>query len=173
MLANSLVYRQTVEHVRHTLQKYEEVFSVVPAQIDGGRFCRELLAQIDSMLMGVREAPVTLQRAAESSGYSADHLRRLIREGLLPTYREGRKHLVLLSEVPVRVHGARSAKHNAASGPVLPDTSTTETVGSEYALTTASPSEASRPTLAPAAIPSYDPIADARSVLARVRGAKD
>lgn len=165
MIANSLAYQQAVKVVRDKLKKYEEVFTAVPAQIDGARFCRDLLSHIDSLLDGALETPVPLQQAAENSGYSVDHLRRLIHDGLLPTYREGRKHLVLLSEVPTRMRGARSAQRSVVSA-----TAPRELAALTESVPTPAPMVEEQSGLAPLATPAYDPVADARSVLARVRG---
>ena len=183
MIANPLALQEAVKALRDSLVQYERVFATVPAQIDGARFCRDLLTQIDAALGEALEKPVTLEQAAGASGYSSDHLRRLIREGQLATYRlkGGHKHLVLLSEVPTRVRGARSAQSEEA-----PATPTAKRLVDAQepspgpaahpaelpaAKAPAAPREA-LPALAPPPAPAYDPVADARSVLARVRGGK-
>jgi hypothetical protein len=157
MIANSFATIQAVNVMRDALIRYESTFAPLSAQIDGALFCRALLAQIDGVLGSALEQPVTLEKAAKLSGYSSEHLRRLIREGQLATYRaEGeRKHRVLPSEVPKRHRGARSntpAAEPHASKDVVPRTP-------------------AAPALALPRFGTYDPIADARSVLARVRGA--
>lgn len=156
MIANSFATWQAVNVVRDALIRYESTFAPLSAQIDGALFCRALLAQIDEVLGSALEQPVTLEKAARLSGYSSEHLRRLIREGQLATYRaEGeRKHRVLPSEVPKRHRGARS-----------------NTPAAEPAASGDADSHPSAPrALALPRFGTYDPIADARSVLARVRG---
>lgn len=168
--ANTHKCRQAVAILHDTLTKHEAIYSAVPTQIDGALFCRTLRAQLDSVLGSALEEPVTLERAADASGYSAEHLRRLIREGQVPTYRQvgERKHLVLLSEVPVRRRGARSARAEATSSPMPPVRSDSVWTGPAATASGERPTRSEMPpTLALLSSPEYNPNADARSALAR------
>jgi hypothetical protein len=97
------------------------------AMVDGAELCDALLADLESSVAASSEEPLTLQEAAAESGYSPDHLGRLIREGKLPNL--GRTHApkIRRGDLP------RKTTHRLAS----------------------------------AAADSYDPITDARSLLAR------
>ncbi len=54
------------------------------ALVDGAELCDTLLAELDALVRASADAPLSLQHAAAESGYSADHLGRLVREGKLP-----------------------------------------------------------------------------------------
>jgi hypothetical protein len=68
------------------------------AQVDGAALVEEFLSDLEAM--AADEQPVTLTRAAAVTGYSADHLSRLIKSGKLKDH--GRKHAprVKVSECP-------------------------------------------------------------------------
>lgn len=70
------------------------------AQVDGARLLGELLADLEAVEHS--DTPVSLSVAAARSGYSADHLSRLIRSGKITDH--GRKHAprVRLSECPTK-----------------------------------------------------------------------
>ena len=53
------------------------------ALVDGAILCDQLLAELDGMRKVVESEPLSLARAAAESGYSADHLGRMVREGKL------------------------------------------------------------------------------------------
>lgn len=80
------------------------------AQVDGAALVGEMLADLDALADG--EAAVSLPVARAETGYSTDHLSRLIKDGKLTNY--GRKHAprVRLSECPRK----RSATGNLAGG---------------------------------------------------------
>ena len=60
-------------------------------QVDGERFCREVLADFDATIRAEDDRLLNLADAAEASGYCSDHLRRLYRQGALPGERRGRR----------------------------------------------------------------------------------
>lgn len=74
------------------------LFADCHAQVDGETVAKQVLADLESMAED--EPAVTLSEASKRSGYSADHLSRLIKDGRLTNY--GRKHApaVRLSECP-------------------------------------------------------------------------
>lgn len=53
------------------------------ALVDGATLCDELLAELDGLADDAANQLLSLHRAAAESGYSADHLGRLVREGKL------------------------------------------------------------------------------------------
>lgn len=76
------------------------------AQVDGGAIADEVLADLEAMDAG--DGIVTLREASRRTGYTSDHLSRLIRDGKLLNY--GRKHSprVKVGECPVKVQRAPS-----------------------------------------------------------------
>lgn len=68
------------------------------AQVDGAALVTEMLADLDALATG--EAPVPLSVAAAETGYTPDHLSRLIKQAKLANY--GRKYAprVRVSECP-------------------------------------------------------------------------
>jgi excisionase family DNA binding protein len=60
-------------------------------QVEGARLADEVLADLERVLRTSTEEVLSLAEAAYTSGYSADHLRRLVRDGRLPAERRGRR----------------------------------------------------------------------------------
>ena len=60
------------------------------ALVDGATLCEALLADLDATLRAEHSVALSLRDAAQLSGYSADHLGRLLRAGTLPNV--GRPH---------------------------------------------------------------------------------
>ena len=73
------------------------------ASVDGAAICDEAIADIEMIVADAAAKRLTLQEAAELSGYSADHLGRLLRDGKLRNV--GRKHAprILLGDLPKRI----------------------------------------------------------------------
>jgi hypothetical protein len=82
--------------------------STLHAQVDGAALVSQFLRDLDALI--VDEPPVSLAAAAKRTGYSADHLSRLIRTGKLTDH--GRKHAprVRISECPKKVLAIRSSQ---------------------------------------------------------------
>ena len=80
------------------------------ASVDGATLCDEVLNDLDALLTSRSEQTVTLAEAADLSGYSRDHLARLIRLGRIRN--AGRKHrpLLLVRELPVRPRNIAGSK---------------------------------------------------------------
>ncbi len=68
--------------------------------VDGERFCREVLADFDAVIMSDDDRVLSLADAAEASGYCSDHLRRLFRQGVLPGERRGRRIFFRSADLP-------------------------------------------------------------------------
>jgi len=70
------------------------------AQVDGAKLCDEVLADVEALLNSEDEVLLSLRDAAERSGYSPDHLRRLHRAGKLPARRDGRRLFFRAVDLP-------------------------------------------------------------------------
>jgi len=68
--------------------------------VDGERFCREVLADFEALIIAEDDRLLTLADASEASGYSPDHLRRLHRQGALPGERRGRRIFFRSADLP-------------------------------------------------------------------------
>lgn len=103
---------RTVANVIERWRERQAEFARWDALVDGAKLLGELLADLEAVEHS--DTPVSLSIAAAQSGYSADHLSRLIRSGKLRDY--GRKHAprVRLSETPTK-------PRLAVSGPKLYD----------------------------------------------------
>lgn len=83
---------------------------------DGERVCREVLADFDAVVEAEDQRLLPLADAAEMSGYSRDHLRRLHREGALRGERRGRRLLFRAVDLPKKAKSERLR----SSGPYDP-----------------------------------------------------
>jgi hypothetical protein len=72
------------------------------ALVDGASLCGEFLSDLDRLASNSEAEVLTVTQAAECSGFSADHIGRLVREGKLSN--AGRKHAprVFARELPAR-----------------------------------------------------------------------
>jgi hypothetical protein len=66
------------------------------------KFTDCILAELDAVICDTDSEPLTLARAAEESGYSVDHLARLVRAGRIPNAGRPRAPRVRRSDVPKR-----------------------------------------------------------------------
>lgn len=73
------------------------------AHVDGAKLCDEVLADFESLITTEDDELITLQGAAERSGYHKDHLRRLVRGGKLPAARRGRRLLFRVVDLPKKL----------------------------------------------------------------------
>lgn len=91
-------------------QARRESFQRYGAAVDGARLLDECLVELRSMLDEEDSDLLTLEEAAAWSGYSADHVGRLLREGKLANL--GRKHRprVRRGDLPTKPHALRSAR---------------------------------------------------------------
>src|SRR2546426_9031032 len=75
--------------------------------VDGERFCREVLADFDAVIVSEDDRVLGLADAAEASGYCSDHLRRLYRQGALPGERGGRRIFFRSAGLPKKAKSKR------------------------------------------------------------------
>lgn len=71
-------------------------------QVDGAALLVEVIATLERIADGEGRQPLTLTNASELSGYSTDHLARLIRSGKLANHGKKGKPLIRYSDLPVR-----------------------------------------------------------------------
>lgn len=65
-------------------------FDRVKALVDGAVICDTILVDLKELVLASDEELLSLREAAKESGYSADHLGRQIRAGMIPN--AGRRH---------------------------------------------------------------------------------
>ena len=82
------------------------------ARVDGAVLCEDFLADLKLLLNGEGQRPLTIGEAASVSGYSADHIRRLIKKGTVRNVGKPRAPRVLLSDLP-RKPASQVAASNA------------------------------------------------------------
>ena len=76
--------------------------------MDGERFCREVLADFEAVISAEDDRLLSLADAAAASGYCADHLRRLHRQGVLPGERRGRRIFFRSADLPKKPKAERT-----------------------------------------------------------------
>jgi hypothetical protein len=74
----------------------------VRAQVDGATVCEEILIDLEALAADADEQLVTLTEGAEISGYSREHLGRLVRQGLLQNYGRPNAPKVRRGDLPRR-----------------------------------------------------------------------
>jgi hypothetical protein len=79
-----------LEELRAKWRARRDEFARFQASVDGATLCDQLLADLEGALSQRCDEMLTLRAAADLSGYTVDHLARLIRQGKLPN--AGRKH---------------------------------------------------------------------------------
>jgi hypothetical protein len=70
------------------------------AWVNGAMICAQLLADLERLWTEEDSSELTLREAARASGYSSDHLRRLVRLGRLPAQHRGRRLFFLVGDLP-------------------------------------------------------------------------
>jgi hypothetical protein len=73
----------TLDDIRLRWAKRRDEWRRLGVYVDGGTLCDEILADLEA-LDASGETLLTLVDAAAESGYSADHLGRLVRDGVIP-----------------------------------------------------------------------------------------
>lgn len=68
--------------------------------VSGKAICSEVLADFDAVMESESDAVLTLTEGARQSGYSADHLGRLIREGKIPNAGRPNSPRVRVGDLP-------------------------------------------------------------------------
>ena len=96
-------------------------FAKVNAQVDGAVICGEILSDLELLWVAEAEEVLTLDQAAERSGYSKEHLARMVRQGKIrdsrPPGSKGRI-FVRAADLPLRppqYHNRTTDAHELAS----------------------------------------------------------
>ncbi len=82
-------------------------FARFQAAVNGATLCDELLADLNGALLAHDDEVLTLRDAAAVSGYTVDHLARLIRQGKLPNAGRKRAPRVHRRDVPLKANTSR------------------------------------------------------------------
>ena len=96
-------------------------FAGVGAQVDGAAICGEILSDLELLWVTEEDGRLTLAQAAQRSGYSKDHLARMVRQGKIPDLRApGSKGRILIRAAdlpsrPARHHNSTTDAHGLAS----------------------------------------------------------
>ena len=80
--------------------------------VDGAAFCAEILKDLESLWASEAEEELGLAEAATYSGYSTDHLRRLVREGKLRADRHGRRLTFRAVDLPKKSGAVDRPEHS-------------------------------------------------------------
>ena len=78
------------------------------ALVDGAALCEALLADLDATVRAEDGVALSLRDAAHLCGYSADHLGRLVRAGILPNAGRRNAPRVRLADLPRRAGASES-----------------------------------------------------------------
>jgi hypothetical protein len=96
----------TLGELRQRLSSLCTHFRTYDARIDGAKLCADLLRHLDEL--GLMEASrwVPLDEAADRTGYSAGHLRKLAKKGSVPAEKRGGRLYLDLETLPRRPKAA-------------------------------------------------------------------
>jgi hypothetical protein len=101
------------------LRTRAEEFRRLNAHVDGAKLIEEILSELEPVVNGAGTDTHTIAQAAKRSGYSEDHIRRLITTGKLRNVGKPGAPRVLASELPrkpgVRVADADGEKYSPTS----------------------------------------------------------
>jgi hypothetical protein len=81
-------------------RRRREELAQMGAIVDGAKFCDLLLADLDLAVRVSADEHLPLTAAAAESGYSVDHLRRLVREGRLENVGSPRRVRLRRADLP-------------------------------------------------------------------------
>ena len=87
------------------------------ASVDAATICEEFLIDLEQMLRASGETRLSLGEAAKMSGYSSDHIGRLVRLGKLRNVGRKGAPRVLLGDLPHRPSSSLAAVHQRAYDP--------------------------------------------------------
>lgn len=79
----------TLNQLRAKLEAQADEFDRLGVMVPAGKLCRAILQDLEMLEMRGSEAAeiLSMQEASQHSGYSGDHLARLVKQGKLPTLR--------------------------------------------------------------------------------------
>jgi hypothetical protein len=95
-----------LDELRTKWRGRRDEFARFRASVDGAALCDELLADLEEAILANGDELLTLSEAARLSGYTADHLGRLVRDGKIAN--AGRPHAPRIRRGALpRKHGLR------------------------------------------------------------------
>jgi hypothetical protein len=68
--------------------------------VSAAAICTQIISDLEALRTTEASAELDLSAAAKASGYSADHLRRMVRQGRLPVVRRGRQLFFRAGDLP-------------------------------------------------------------------------
>jgi len=66
--------------------------------------CEQLANELEAALVALDREPLTIREASEHSGYSEDHLRRLVRRGHIPNAGRQNSPRIFRRDLPIKPH---------------------------------------------------------------------
>lgn len=87
------------------------------ASVDGAILCNEVLDDLESLAQSESERTLTLAEASDMSGYSTDHLSRLLREGKIPNIGRKGAPRIRLADLPRRPRKPLASRESRAYDP--------------------------------------------------------
>ncbi len=85
-------------------------FQRVGALVEGAKLVDEVLADVEEFLLGEDSDLLTLTEAARESGYSADHLGRLVKAGAIPNSGRTNAPRIRRKDLPRKASRLRSER---------------------------------------------------------------
>jgi hypothetical protein len=111
---------ETISEILERWTARQAEWARLRVQLDGAALAGDIVADLERIAQGEQDDDLTLTAAAAISGYSTEHLGRLLRHGVIPN--AGRKHSprIRRSDLPIRPK-RRVANVNGASYDVVTD----------------------------------------------------
>lgn len=90
----------------------QKAFARVHAIVDGAQLVGEILDHLRFLEESRKDAVLTLKAAAEQSGYSVEHLARLVRQGRIPNAGRLSAPRIRAADLPTRKCFARTNRNS-------------------------------------------------------------
>jgi hypothetical protein len=97
------------EHISEVIQRWTDrqtEWSRLHVQVDGAALAGEIVADLEKIAESDRGDELTLTAASALSGYSTDHLSRLIRDGSIPNAGRRGSPRIRRADLPIRPKGS-------------------------------------------------------------------
>lgn len=109
----------TPQELRNRWTNQRDTYERVGALVEGARIIDAFLADVERMENSLNDRLLTLREASELSGYSVDHLARLVRQSSIPN--AGRLHSPRIREGDLPRRPRRFARSEKRSYDVMAD----------------------------------------------------
>lgn len=110
---NALIFK-----IQHSWETRLEEWERLRVHVDGAAIASEVLADLTRLSEGDGHDELTLKGAAAISGYSADHLSRLIRAGSLPNVGKKGAPRIRRADLPIRPKRDIATARNTGYDPI-------------------------------------------------------